>query len=166
MGVLVICVLVAIVFCIVCAVFLILFLLCIIKLLRSLAGYTLHDHKTNDSVRRELQTECILDKIDEYRQNWLLHLQRMPPNRIPLKSYHYKPKGKRTIGRPKKRWREQLQLWRRNRSKGPILDVYEDDDDDDDDKFRLQCVFQYDFILMTHSILNLRMLNWFFRFHS
>ena len=90
----------------------------------------------------------------------------MPLNRIPLKSYHYKPKGKRTIGRPKKRWREQLQLWRRNRSKGPILDVYEDDDDDDDDKFRLQCVFQYDFILMTHSILNLRMLNWFFRFHS
>ena len=54
-----------------------------IKLLRPLPGYTLHDHKTNDSVRRELQTECILDKIDEYRWNWLLHLQRMPPNRIP-----------------------------------------------------------------------------------
>ena len=49
-----------------------------IKLLRPLAGYTLYDHKTNDSVRRELQTECILDKIDEYRRNWLLHLQRMP----------------------------------------------------------------------------------------
>jgi len=29
------------------------------KLLRPLAGYTLHDHKTNDSLRRELQTECI-----------------------------------------------------------------------------------------------------------
>jgi HJR/Mrr/RecB family endonuclease len=35
-----------------------------IKLLRPLTGYTLHDHKTNDSVRRELQTECILDKIE------------------------------------------------------------------------------------------------------
>ena len=78
------------------------------KLLRPLAGYTFHDHKTNDSVRRELQTECILDKIDEYRRNWLLHLQRMPLNRIPLKSYHYRPQGRRTIGRPKKRWREQL----------------------------------------------------------
>jgi len=61
------------------------------KLLRPLAGYTLYDHKTNDSVRRELQTECMLDKIDEYRRNWLLHLQRMLPNRIPLKSYHYRP---------------------------------------------------------------------------
>ena len=37
----------------------------VMKLLRPLAGYTLHDHKTNSSVRRELQTECILDKIDE-----------------------------------------------------------------------------------------------------
>jgi hypothetical protein len=78
------------------------------KLLRPLAGYTLYDHKTNDSIRRELQIECILDKIDEYRTNWLLHLQRMPQNRIPLKSYHYSLQGKRTIGRPKKRWREQL----------------------------------------------------------
>jgi hypothetical protein len=77
------------------------------KLLRPLAGYTFHDHKTKDSVRRELQTECTLDKIDEYRRNWLLHLQRMPLNRIPLKSYLYRPQG-RTIGRPKKRWREQM----------------------------------------------------------
>jgi len=58
------------------------------KLLRPLAGYTLYDHKANHSVRRELQTECIIDKIDEYRRYWLLHLQRMPLNRIPLKSYH------------------------------------------------------------------------------
>jgi len=40
--------------------------------------------------------------------SWLLPLQRMPPNRIPLKSYHYRPQGRRTIGRPKKRWRGQL----------------------------------------------------------
>jgi hypothetical protein len=73
------------------------------KLLRPLASYTLYDHKTNDSVRRELQIECILDKIDEYRRNLFLHLQKMPSNRIPLKSYHYRPKERRTIGRPKKR---------------------------------------------------------------
>jgi hypothetical protein len=76
------------------------------KLLRPLAGYALYDHKTNNSIRRELQTDSILDKIDEYRRNWLLHLQRMPQNRIPLKSYHYSPQGKKTIGRPKKRWME------------------------------------------------------------
>jgi len=78
------------------------------KLLRPLAGYTLYGHKTNDYTRRELQITDILDKIDEYRRNWLLHLQRIPQNRIPLKSYHYRPQGRRTIGRPKKRWREHL----------------------------------------------------------
>jgi hypothetical protein len=54
------------------------------KLLRPLAGFAFYDYKTNDSIRRELQTDCILDKIDEYRRNWLLHMQRMPQNRIPL----------------------------------------------------------------------------------
>jgi len=50
------------------------------KLLRPLAGYTLYDHKTNNSMCCELQITCILDKIDECRLNWLLHLQRMPQN--------------------------------------------------------------------------------------
>ena len=54
------------------------------KLLRPVAGYTLYDHKTNDYIRRELRITGILDKIDEYRRNWLSHLQRMPQNRIPL----------------------------------------------------------------------------------
>jgi len=98
------------------------------KLLRPLAGYILNDHKTNDYIHRELRITGILNMIDEYRRNWLSHLQRMPQNRIPLKSYRYRPQGRRTIGRPKKRWREQLKLWRRNGSKGPILDVYGDDD--------------------------------------
>ena len=78
------------------------------KLLRPLAGYTLYDHKTNEYIRRELQITGILDKIDEYRRNWFQHLQIKSQNRIRLKSYHYRPQGRRTIGRPKVRWREQL----------------------------------------------------------
>jgi len=50
------------------------------KLLRPLAGYTLYDNKTNDYTCRELRITGILDKIDEYRRNWLSHLQRMPQN--------------------------------------------------------------------------------------
>ena len=56
---------------------------------RQVSGYTLYDHKTNDYIRRELRITGILDKIYEYRRNWLSHLQRIPQNRIPLKSYHY-----------------------------------------------------------------------------
>jgi len=50
------------------------------KLLNPLAGYTLYDHKTNDYICHVLQIKGILDKIDEYRQNWFQHLQRMPQN--------------------------------------------------------------------------------------
>jgi len=46
------------------------------KLLRPLAFYTHYDHKTNNCVRCELQITGILDKIDRYRRNWFLHLQR------------------------------------------------------------------------------------------
>ena len=35
------------------------------KLLRPLAIYTFYDYKTNKSIRRELQTDCILYKIDD-----------------------------------------------------------------------------------------------------
>jgi hypothetical protein len=53
------------------------------KLLRTLAGYTHYDHKTNDYIRRELRITGILDEMDEYRRNWFQHLQRMPQNQIP-----------------------------------------------------------------------------------
>ena len=58
----------------------------------------LHTPRTTDRLHTR-----ILDKIDEYRRNRLLHLQRIPLNWIPLKSYHYRPQERRTIGRPKKR---------------------------------------------------------------
>jgi hypothetical protein len=35
------------------------------KFLRPLAGHTVNDYKKKYSIRRELQTECILNKIDE-----------------------------------------------------------------------------------------------------
>jgi len=62
-----------------------------LKLLRPLAGYTLYDHKTNDYTRRELLITGILDRIDEYRRNWLPHLTRNASKRnlfeiIPLQT--------------------------------------------------------------------------------
>jgi hypothetical protein len=55
-----------------------------VKLLRPLAGYTLCDHKTKDSIRRELHSTCTLDKIDDYRLNWFLHLAKNVTKPNPL----------------------------------------------------------------------------------
>jgi hypothetical protein len=44
-----------------------------------------------------------------------------------LRTHYPTQKLQRKHRKPKKRWREQLLIWRWNGSKGRILDVYEDD---------------------------------------
>ena len=58
----------------------------------------------------------------------------MPQNQIPLKSYHYRPQGRRTIGRPRNVGENSCNSGDGTDQTGPILDVYDDDDDDDDDE--------------------------------
>jgi hypothetical protein len=42
------------------------------------AGYTWTDHKTSIETEKELHITPVLDKIQEYRRNWLQHVNRMP----------------------------------------------------------------------------------------
>ena len=52
---------------------------CLIKLKYNLtAGYTCTDHKTNTEIAKELSITPVLDKIQEYRRNWLQQINRMP----------------------------------------------------------------------------------------
>jgi hypothetical protein len=78
------------------------------KLLRPLAGYTLRDHKYNDDIRSELGVQSITEILDIYRTNWHNHLLRMESYRVPLQVYRYRPTGRRNVGRPRKRWKEQV----------------------------------------------------------
>ena len=43
-------------------------------------------------------------------EKWLQHAQGMDTNRLPKQALQYKPKGRRNIGRPRKRWTDQLHL--------------------------------------------------------
>jgi hypothetical protein len=52
----------------------------------------------------------------------------MPQNRIPLKSFHYSPQGKRTIGRKKNDGESNCNSGDGMGLNGPTLDVYDDDD--------------------------------------
>jgi hypothetical protein len=42
-------------------------------------------------------------EIKQYQKKWLQHVQRMDTNRLPKQALQYKPKGRRNIGRQRKR---------------------------------------------------------------
>jgi hypothetical protein len=67
------------------------------------AGYIWTDYKTNAQIAKELKTTQILDKLLEYKRNWIQHVNRMPRNRLPKVMKHYSPTGSGNHGRPLKR---------------------------------------------------------------
>ena len=73
------------------------------KYMRRTAGYTWADYKTNTQITKELKITPILDKLLEYKKNWIQHVNRLPRNRLPRVMKHYSPTGRRKHGRPLKR---------------------------------------------------------------
>ena len=51
-----------------------------------------------------------MNEIKQYQEKWQQHVQRMHTDRLLKQALQYKPKGRRNIGRPRKRWRDQLHL--------------------------------------------------------
>lgn len=78
------------------------------KFLRFVAGYTLRDHKRSEDIRQELGISDLNTIIKDYRKKWYQHVTRMEDTRITKKIMEYVPRGKRNVGRPKKRWKDQL----------------------------------------------------------
>jgi hypothetical protein len=52
------------------------------KSMRTTAGYSWSDHKTNTETAKELNITAVLDKIQEYRRNRLQHANRTHCNRL------------------------------------------------------------------------------------
>ena len=80
------------------------------KFFRHLLGITKLEKGKNQCVREKTGAENIVKEIKQYQKKWLQHVQRMDTNRLPKQALQYKPKGRRNLGRPRKRWRDQLHL--------------------------------------------------------
>jgi hypothetical protein len=74
--------------------------------LRKTKGCTKLDHITNEMMRTELNIYPVNDTIEQYRNNWLQHINRMQDTKLPKRALRYRPSGRRNIGRPKKKLRD------------------------------------------------------------
>ena len=83
-----------------------------------------------ECIREKTGTQNIVKEIKQYQKKWLQHIQRMDTNRLPKQVLQYKPKGRRKVGRPRKRWRDKLHL--EDQETGNSLNLHEHDDDDDE----------------------------------
>jgi hypothetical protein len=80
------------------------------KFLRHLLRVTKLDKEKNHCIRQRTGAQNIVKEIKQYQKKWLQHVQRMDTNRLPKQSLQYKPKGRRNVKSPRKRWRDQLHL--------------------------------------------------------
>jgi ABC-type multidrug transport system fused ATPase/permease subunit len=69
------------------------------KCMRITAGYTWTYHKTNTETAKELNITPVLYKIQNYRRNWIQHVNRMPCKRLPRLMKNYTRRGRRNQGR-------------------------------------------------------------------
>jgi hypothetical protein len=76
------------------------------KFFRHLLGITKLDKEKNQYIREKTGAQSIVKEI----KKWLHHAKRMDTNRTPKQALQCRPQGQRNIGRPRKRWRDQLHL--------------------------------------------------------
>jgi len=80
------------------------------EFLRHLIGVTKLDKEKNQCIKEKTGAQNIVKEVKHYQEKWLQHVQRMDTNGIPKRALQYQPKGRRNIGRPRKRWRDQFRL--------------------------------------------------------
>jgi hypothetical protein len=78
------------------------------RFLRSTIGVTRQNRLTNEAIRKTLNTNSLNDTISKYTDNLFNRIRRMDHSRFPRYMLSYKPTGKRSLGRPRKRWISQI----------------------------------------------------------
>ena len=70
------------------------------RFLRRIEGVTLFNKVRNSEIRKSLNIEPLLLRIERSQLRWLGHVSRMPQERLPKQALHFKANGKRSVGRP------------------------------------------------------------------
>src|ERR1044072_3585315 len=80
------------------------------RVLRVIMGVTRRDRRRNENIREELGVENILKFIERGQLSWFGHVKRMDEDRYPRRFYEWRPMGRRGVGRPRIRWKDNIRM--------------------------------------------------------
>ena len=78
------------------------------RILRLIFGVTRRDRIRNEVIRDSLKVQTILSIVERNQLRWFGHILRMPDTRDVKRMYQWKPTNKRPLGRPRKRFKDQI----------------------------------------------------------
>ena len=77
---------------------------------RAMLGVTRRDKIRNQEIRKRTRVEDIIEKVEKSKGQWAGHIARMNTRKWARKLTEWTPRnGKRTRGRPKRRWRDNIE---------------------------------------------------------
>ena len=79
------------------------------RMLRWARGKTRLDHIRNEDIGKEAHVKPVETFLENKRLKWFVHCLRREPNHICANSLRLEVSGRRSRGRPKKRWRDNIQ---------------------------------------------------------
>lgn len=80
------------------------------SVIRKINNKTLQDKERSSDLRQLSKIQPINNWVEERRQMWRSHVDRMDTTRLVRIARDHSPKGKRSVGRPKKRWSDPIAL--------------------------------------------------------
>ena len=78
------------------------------RFIRSIVQKTRQDRIRNEEMRNRLKIEKLQDVFDGNRIRWFGHVMSMQDTRLPKKIFTLELTGRRSIGRARTRWRDQV----------------------------------------------------------
>ena len=63
----------------------------------------------SSEIRKSLNIEPLLLRIERSQLRWFGHVSRMPQERLPKLALHAKANGRRPVGRPRTRWTDYIE---------------------------------------------------------
>ena len=79
------------------------------RFLRKIEGDTLFNKVRSSKIRKSLNIEPLLLRIERSQLRWFAHVSRMPQEGLPKQALLAKANGTRPVGRPRTRWTDYIE---------------------------------------------------------